>query len=76
MKGRIDNAGYLVINRAGKERMQGCPFNSGAYCGDWCPLFSEPVLEGESKYLDSMPGYWVIRLCRKAVILEEFDDER
>ena len=43
MKGKINNDGYLNIERAGRMRVQYCPWNSpyrNIY-GDWCPHFGE-----------------------------------
>jgi hypothetical protein len=53
---RINKRGFLSIQRAGEWREQCCPFaaNEGrepAHCGDWCPLFAEPI--GQA---DDLPG--------------------
>ena len=39
MKLKIDENGYLYIERAGKMREQVCPYGCGRGCGDWCPHF-------------------------------------
>lgn len=54
MKGKIDNNGWLWIERGGKEKLQECPFTQKTFqvnnltirepCGDWCPLFGEPTI--------------------------------
>ena len=31
--------GFLHRARAGEATVLECPFESAAYCGDWCPLF-------------------------------------
>ena len=44
MKIRIDNNGWLSVERAGKFKDQKCPHDQDnlVHCGDWCPLFGEP----------------------------------
>jgi Zn-finger protein len=37
---KLDEGGYLVLDRFGFERLQYCPYHgSGRACGIWCPLF-------------------------------------
>jgi len=43
MKGKIDVHGALQIYRSYRWKDQTCPFGSIGSCGDWCPLFGEPV---------------------------------
>jgi hypothetical protein len=45
MKARIDSDGTLDVLRKGKMTPQICPFKLGdeRYCGNWCPLFGEPI---------------------------------
>lgn len=41
--GFLDESGWLVLNKAGHEKKQFCPYDNGeegARCGDWCPLLS------------------------------------
>ena len=46
MKIKIDNNGWLWIERAGKFKAQGCSHgNEWVPCGDWCPKFGEPKIE-------------------------------
>ncbi len=51
MKGKIDERGYLHLERAGVMKKQLCPqiscrdqalYKKDFPCGDWCPLFGEP----------------------------------
>lgn len=77
MKGKIDSNGWLRIERGGKEKLQECPFMQRAFqvndvsiapCGDWCPLFGEPV--------DCSEGYFTLSLCQKTLAFNVFTDER
>ena len=44
MLGKITDTGYLEIYRGRAFKGQGCPKTQDAKdCGDWCPLFGEPV---------------------------------
>lgn len=44
MKGKINAAGHLSIERRGKFKAQFCRHSENeSYCGDWCPLFVERV---------------------------------
>lgn len=79
MKGKIDNNGWLWIERGSKEKLQECPFMQRAFevndiaiapCGDWCPLFGEPKLEIDGKSA-------IIEICDgKTLFLDQFADER
>jgi hypothetical protein len=40
MKIRIDDHGYLALERRGKMLKQTCPFQPDTYCADYCPLFA------------------------------------
>lgn len=43
MKGRINESGYLEMERGSKMKPQYCPFGKASvFCGDKCTLFSEP----------------------------------
>lgn len=47
MKGKINAAGHLSIERRGRFKSQFCRHSLGeSYCGDWCPLFIEGVRQG------------------------------
>ena len=35
---KINEAGALMIRRAGRFKIQTCPYKD-KFCGDWCPLF-------------------------------------
>jgi hypothetical protein len=77
MKGKIDNNGWLRIERGGKEKLQECPFTQKTFqvndltirepCGDWCPLFDEPEKRPKCTYLI---------LCHRMIEFAEFTDER
>lgn len=72
MKAKIDKDGFLWIERSGKMKAQHCPENHTlSNCGDWCPLFDEPVLTDES-----MGKRAILRLCSAELILSEFEDLR
>lgn len=47
MKIKIDQDGLLKLHRMGQVKDQACPFassfNHDVFCGDWCPLFREPI---------------------------------
>ena len=68
MNGKLNSTGVLQIGRAGTLRSMFCPFTSEK-CGDWCPLFGEPLpIEGTYGA--------IIELCHTTLQLEEFTDER
>ena len=69
-KAKIDKNGVLHFQRAGKMKETRCPNAEFAvYCGDFCPLFSEPHLIGD--------GRGSIRLCNHVEkYFDEFIDER
>lgn len=86
MKGKIDENGFLYIERAGKTKKTLCPYDGEcAPCGDWCPLFSEPEPAKDAVYPDDdscnydlVPnGKTWMRLCHgKYLEFDEFTDER
>ena len=47
MKLKIDKEGNLSIERAGKMKEAWCHDHGIIRCGDWCPLFGEPVASVE-----------------------------
>lgn len=67
MKGKITNEGRLYILRGDRYKAQHCP-HSFNRCGDWCPLFGEPV---ERPLI-----YTTLDLCRKKLSFDGFKDER
>jgi hypothetical protein len=76
MKIRINKYGHLEIERAGKFKSQHCPFIADitkydSVCGDWCPLFKEPII------YNSISIYLKI-CCENSFTLskEDFIDER
>ena len=43
---KINKEGHLEIKRAGKFKLQSCPYKPEFhFCGDWCPLFYEPYMD-------------------------------
>lgn len=95
MKGKIDKNGWLTIERSDTERPQLCPV--AAYnpdidfsrCGDWCPLFGEPVTstteyitydEKGTTNASSTPHktcLTTLQVCNnRTLIFDEFTDER
>jgi len=73
MKIKIDKGGSLWIQRKGTWKRQECRFSyypdGECYCGDECPLFKEPVKNGNLIYLV---------LCKGMHVIEDSDfiDER
>ena len=66
----INENGDLVLNRAGKLKIQHCRFGSQQEnCGDDCPLFNEPVIGGRAA---------AIEICRDSLWCETvaFEDRR
>ena len=90
MKGKIDNNGWLRIERGSKEKLQECPFMQRAFevndiviapCGDWCPLFVEPEAELDSygfcSETEGKPtGRTMLETCKTTLIFDQFTDER
>lgn len=78
MEGKINKNGMLVINRAGKEKIQCCQFQvnpeAAEYCGDHCPHFNELEDDGISTPLHSV---FYIGICHgKRIEFRQFEDER
>ena len=77
MKIKIDNEGYLWIERKGKMKDQFCPYDSDmSHCGDWCPLFLEPSFHKADDIVDF--DNMEIALCGiiHNVPVADFEDER
>ena len=72
MNGKINTNGNLCIGRAGIMAVQYCPFTNGEpeFCGDWCPLFGEPVATS------MIQDRFDLELCHRTLNFEEFTDER
>ena len=72
IKIKIDKKGRLWLRRGNELKMQFCPFQNleeDVYCGDWCPLFDEPV-----EIFDV-----TLRICQDRELrcqIDEFVDER
>lgn len=76
MKIKINNNGFLEIERAGIMKQQFCvnaPV-SDCRCGDWCPMFGEPELAAEVKKTGKKVLY-ILTLC-KANLFGDIEDER
>ena len=74
MKGKIDEKGNLLIERAGKMKALGCPFGGGAeFCGDWCPHFREP----DKDFRGDLPYSAIVAICQKKYLnFTDFKDLR
>ena len=72
MKIKIDEDGWLWLERAGEMKSQFCFHDGVVQCGDWCPAFGEPQTEDF--------GWLSISLCEEAgcllVVEQDFTDER
>lgn len=72
MKGIIDKNGWLFIQRPHKMKPIYCPYDArvndeGARCGDWCPMFDDPV---------RLITGWEVGLCQTILLFDELTDER
>lgn len=80
IKVKINNTGYLEIRRNKSIQEQTCPFKQGKelFCGDWCPLFSEPTFSIEHRWDERNIQLVHLSLCKKEFTLKttEFLDER
>jgi len=78
MKAKININGFLEIERAGRFKLQRCPFRSTLNfinCGDGCPLFEEPfIFKDRVKEKDMVQ----LKFCQSAIFLDkkDFVDER
>ncbi len=73
MKGMINKQGVLHIQRAGYMQAQDCPYSSvpnDKYrkCGDWCPLFSEPIYLGKDRIGGIPVPSFDITICQDRTI--------
>lgn len=56
MKIKITSEGELVFERNGVLKKQCCPKQNRerfTACGDWCPLFGEPIADSELRLCDA-----------------------
>lgn len=68
MKGYVDEKGHLYIIRAGVSKAQYCPYTIfNTSCGDYCPLFGEPVKDEHKIYLS---------ICQRLLMFTELVDRR
>ena len=70
MKIKISDKGALSVN--GKQKF--CPFQAEASCGDWCPLFGEPV--ERPTYEESKEISLVLCQTELTCKIEDFEDLR
>ena len=65
LKAKIDNSGYLKVERKGEFKDQRCPYNGsdGDHCGDWCPHFGE--VEDNFSCDTALTGDGDIKIIRK-----------
>lgn len=94
MNGKIDKQGRLFIERSSSfYKIQSCPFDpsgdSGNFCGDWCPQFSEPVstdtdhlcvdagyISGEADCVTENRQTKIEICCGKTLYFHKFEDKR
>jgi hypothetical protein len=89
MTGKIDIQGQLEIERYGKMKPAFCPFantseiagsdgitwphHKSTHCGDWCPLFREPLQTSGS----GIPQTTTLQLCHgENLVFDSFADDR
>lgn len=71
MKGKINAAGHLLIERRGRFKSQFCRHSFGeSYCGDWCPLFIERVRENMD-----WKKYLVVLYCSRSEVSHEIVED-
>lgn len=71
MRGRIDIHGDLLIWRGKGWKYQRCPYGGIDHqgnCGDWCPLFGEPV-----RYSEEVAD---LIICSRTIFFVSLIDER
>ena len=94
MEGKISDEGLLSIKRGNNFKLQQCPFTVNQLsegmiiaakinnCGDWCPLFGEPVSKVKYEYSRSEGDNtlkdkgWELSLCKKNLTFKELKDLR
>lgn len=89
MTGQLDRNGLLIVEREGVMIEMCCPFGNtpnvqgenGVFwthpamkrCGDWCPLFGEPLNTTGS----GIPEQVTLQLCHgKTLAFDSFADDR
>jgi len=77
VKGKIDKAGILFIERGKRMAVQNCPFKE-CRCGDWCPLFSEPrQVALDTLYQSDKKVEAILIICHgRTLVFDHFTDER
>lgn len=71
---QIDSQGFLSLVRKGRSVAAFCPYashNMTIKCGDWCPMFGEPMFVGDDRYMLQLHCANTSRL-----ILSKLEDNR
>jgi len=69
MVGKIDQYGFLFIERGGKMERQDCPYTRHSPCGHSCVLFGNPdKIKDKTTFLSVCNG--------KVLVSDRFTDER
>lgn len=88
MEGKIDSKGWLQIQRPSGVKGQFCPvYGDSLHCGDWCPLFGEPISQriGEPAMIShgvahggyGFTGKTELQICQnRTLVFDKFTDER
>ena len=68
---KISEAGSLSLSRKGTFKKQYCPNTSShcIHCGDWCPLFGEPIRVG--LYDISLDICHATFMCKTELFIDE-----
>lgn len=76
MNGKINERGILEIERAGTYKEMYCPYDTeGTRCGDWCPLFGEPLVDRRvSEHAEIF--IFGLDLCKRTLYFANFEDKR
>ena len=62
--GEINIAGHLSVHKNGRRTVKCCVMDRAKFCGDWCPLFREPI--------KSSRGTIKLQICQHESL--EFDE--
>jgi len=81
MKIKISKEGHLYLEKKGIMKKQYCPYSSSSEimtaCGDWCPLFEEPIYD-TNPYREDCKTHVELIICKTTFTCKEpdFTDER
>ena len=82
---KINGRGALCLSRRGHLQKMLCPratseIETGIECGDWCPLFGEPEIEGLGVVSSDVMEVKTVslKICEREFVVdaENFADER